>query len=69
MKDGAATIEEIPGHLDQLWQEGCDCLVVEASQLSDQSTEEVSSLGVLLGDVQFLKLLEGLDNGLGLLWR
>lgn len=46
-----ATIKEIPGHLDQLWQEGCDCLIVEASQLSNQFIEEVSSLGILVRDV------------------
>lgn len=63
------TIQEIPGHLDQLRQEGCDCLIAEGSQLSHQFMEEVGSLGVLLGDMQFLQLLEGLHDGLGLLWR
>lgn len=69
LKDGAVTLKEIPGHLHQLWQEGCDCLTAEASQLSHQSVEEVGSLGILLGDMQLLQLLEGLHDGLGLLWR
>lgn len=50
-KDIVATNKEIPGHLDQLWQDGCDCLIVEASQLSNQFIEEVSSLGTLVRDM------------------
>lgn len=69
MKDRATTMKEIPGHPDQLRQKGCECLIVESSQLSDQLIEEAGSPGVLLRLVQLLKLLEGLHDGLGLLGR
>lgn len=64
----ATTIKEIPGHLDQLWQDGCEGLLVETSQFSNEFPEEVSSLGILLGDMQCLQLLDSLHNGLSLLW-
>lgn len=63
------TAQEIPGHLDQLRQEGGDRLTAEASQLGHEFMEEVGSLGILLRDVQFLQLLERLHNGLSVLWR
>lgn len=52
------TAQEIPGHLDQLWQEEVTASLLRPAQLDPSLWKEVGSLGILLRDVQFLQLLE-----------
>lgn len=62
------TMKDLPGHPNQLWQEGCDCFIPEASQLSHQFIEEICSLSILLRDRQSFQFSKGIQNSISLLW-